>query len=578
MRLLALSIKNFKGVDEQGVRLEFAPITILVGPNNAGKSTLIQALHLAREVFCHNNLDPDKLEGCGDTVDLGNFINFVHKHEIDRIVSLRFDIDTDADNWPLPTYYDHILPQAWQSNHAQECDALLLRIKTVAIEIGLRWSRHYNMVIPAYQRNYINGHHLCTIDLGQVIGLELPPLDVSSLILGWPSNLEHYDAKDSTKGPESSLSQLVAPRTCEEALDAIPSILKPLIDLKKFLHSCNLPPEECNLLSVRYENIDSVPLRLTSSYFPDWSIALPAEIIMKSDSEGHNLGLANFSIALASSLILGPGQITKEVLDKFIHLGPLRDIPARNYLPQKTGIKSRWINGVAAWDSLSAASPEELKKINYWIAGEDGLNSGYQIHNKSCRQFDDYNLLGIMLHRSLAENDFDESLIPYLTKFLLQPPESRLVFKNIDSNVEVTPYNMGIGISQIIPVVVAACLAKRDAVIAIEQPELHIHPAWQTVLGDLFLKSVDKDDPPMLLLETHSEHLLLRILRRIRETTNRDLPDRFQPVTAGLISVNYVQINETGSTEINNLPITHDGDFARKWPHGFFTERTEELF
>lgn len=41
MRLTALTIKNFKGIDERGVRIEFAPITLLFGPNNAGKSTVI---------------------------------------------------------------------------------------------------------------------------------------------------------------------------------------------------------------------------------------------------------------------------------------------------------------------------------------------------------------------------------------------------------------------------------------------------------------------------------------------------------------------------------------------------------
>ena len=73
MRLTALTIKNFKGIDERGVRVEFAPITLLFGPNNAGKSTVIQALHLAREVFCHPDMDLDKVAIQGKGLDLGGF-------------------------------------------------------------------------------------------------------------------------------------------------------------------------------------------------------------------------------------------------------------------------------------------------------------------------------------------------------------------------------------------------------------------------------------------------------------------------------------------------------------------------
>ena len=55
MLLKALTLENFKGIREP-VRVEFAPLTLLFGPNNAGKSTIIQALMYAREVLERNNL------------------------------------------------------------------------------------------------------------------------------------------------------------------------------------------------------------------------------------------------------------------------------------------------------------------------------------------------------------------------------------------------------------------------------------------------------------------------------------------------------------------------------------------
>lgn len=57
----------------------------------------------------------------------------------------------------------------------------------------------------------------------------------------------------------------------------------------------------------------------------------------------------------------------------------------------------------------------------------------------------------------------------------------------------------------------------KKRLIAIEQPELHIHPRLQAAIGDLFVESIQKNGH-RFIIETHSEHLILRLLRRIRET------------------------------------------------------------
>lgn len=74
-------------------------------------------------------------------------------------------------------------------------------------------------------------------------------------------------------------------------------------------------------------------------------------------------------------------------------------------------------------------------------------------------------------------DDLDEGALPLLRDFLAQAPEIRLTLRNRTSGVELEPHDMGVGISQVLPVVVAATTAERGALVAIEQPELHIHPA-----------------------------------------------------------------------------------------------------
>lgn len=109
-------------------------------------------------------------------------------------------------------------------------------------------------------------------------------------------------------------------------------------------------------------------------------------------------------------------------------------------------------------------------------------------------------------------------------------------------------------------------------------PEAGLHPAWQVGLGDM-ANLASKQWP--LIFATDSEYMLLRILRRIRETESEDdrkaIPEELKLRHDEVCCV-YVQEDAAGRLIFDTLPITSEGDFARPWPDGFFDERTEELF
>lgn len=76
--------------------------------------------------------------------------------------------------------------------------------------------------------------------------------------------------------------------------------------------------------------------------------------------------------------------------------------------------------------------------------------------------------------------------------------------------------DVGSGIGYVLPVLIVLADIESDGVSIIEQPELHLHPKLQGDLGDLiFQKGLDVSP---LVIETHSEHLILRLLRRVRES------------------------------------------------------------
>jgi|GEM_PF-2404102 len=154
----------------------------------------------------------------------------------------------------------------------------------------------------------------------------------------------------------------------------------------------------------------------------------------------------------------------------------------------------------------------------------------------------------------------------------------------LPANIKVSLQDVGVGISQVLPVLMTA-FGEQESIVAVEQPEIHIHPALQAELADVFIESALGENKNTFLLETHSEHLILRLLKRVRESTEGDFSEWTEALKAACpdgirpedIAVIYVQPGDEGA-QIIELPITPDGDFSRPWPSGFFTERAKELY
>jgi len=130
--------------------------------------------------------------------------------------------------------------------------------------------------------------------------------------------------------------------------------------------------------------------------------------------------------------------------------------------------------------------------------------------------------------------------------------------------------DVGFGVSQVLPVVVECFYAPANSTVIVEQPELHLHPRVQSELADLFIEAIhareDNQDRNMqFIIESHSEHFLRRIQRRVAEGALA--PDE--------IALYYCEPGKDGSL-VQELPVDLFGEI-REWPNEFFGDELADM-
>ncbi len=265
------------------------------------------------------------------------------------------------------------------------------------------------------------------------------------------------------------------------------------------------------------------------------------------------------TLCLQLSLIPSDELSPLETLSNTTHIGPLRPEPLRVYNASEHNKSSA--AGLSAPFLISQGGERLEAEINKWFVR---LEIPYELR---CRKSDD-DLQG-----------------PLYTIYLIDQR----------TKAQVTLADVGFGISQLLPIVLQ-CIAPSlrsgrqilDKNISIvQQPEIHLHPRLQAELADLFIESISTntsrnaqigdDQTPSRrskassgvkwIIETHSEILLQRMLRRIREGR----------LSSSSLKVIYVEPSEEGSSCIE-MKVSAEGELITPWPNGFFDSQLDEVF
>lgn len=259
---------------------------------------------------------------------------------------------------------------------------------------------------------------------------------------------------------------------------------------------------------------------------PESCYAFPKELEGFVVTQPHNLEkFIPISPAFASTML-------EHLTNELFYIGPLRDYPARTYLWTGAAPKLIEADGSNTIQAIIADTRKQghlLKNINEWLLSMDLVD---EFHVES----------------------FDRDKNYYETQVKIKTKTSSLV-------------DSGFGVSQILPVITMMFFVPEGSIVLLEQPELHLHPSAQAKLADLFLH-VAETRKLQLIIESHSEHLLRRLQRRIAEADHAfATPDNIKTYFCNI---------ENGESKATPIEIDEYGQ-VKNWPDEFFGDITGDL-
>jgi len=546
--LTAIRVGNFKAFAESQL-IPVRPLTLIYGANSSGKSSILHSLILACHAQESGNLDVHRTNVGGESVDLGGFRQYVHRREANRRVEWGMDLDTRAFEGRLAELF------------APVKQVTMLLSLGIALDDQDRPLPEAVPEIHTYEL-FADGQSLLRMSRRMDGKLHLDRLDH-----------EHPVLREVVKAIVllSTTTETIHPEDFEGLDDAIADLVPEIV-----------------IGSTRF-----LPGGLAESnvFSPGGQ---PRLFTISRARRKEELGAAvrSFLPRKIDELLKGVSQVVARELTRLRYLGPLRSYPPRHLAFSQHHDPNWYAGGGYAWDEIR--HNEALRnKVNAWLGDQKRLKTPYRIAVRNLVSISDVEpyyemLIEDIVDRSLNPRNQEDERMDVFGEILYDVPEALekisrkikgvrdLVLVDERNGTEVSHRDIGIGVSQVLPVLVSA-FAETESIVAIEQPEIHLHPALQAELGDVFLESALGGNRNRFLIETHSEHLLLRIMRRMRETSSGTLPDGLPGVGPDDVCVLFVQPKGSSSV-VRHLELDEEGQLLDAWPGGFFEEGYRERF
>ncbi len=228
---------------------------------------------------------------------------------------------------------------------------------------------------------------------------------------------------------------------------------------------------------------------------------------------------------LISAIAFNTSEL-RDLLNSLSFIGPLREIPHKYYEIESETYKTVGPSGENMANLVRYNFEQYKVKINFWIK-----KFGFG----------------------------DELVIEKLSEDLFS-----ILFFEKRGNKKTRISNSGFGASQVLPLIVQAIIAEEQSLTIAEQPEIHLNPKLQCELADLFIEMANNGK--RIIVETHSEHLLLRLRRLIAE----------KKIDSDKVGIFFIDKKENESI-IKEISLQNNGYIdPNDWPKDFFGEALKE--
>lgn len=551
--MTSFSITNFKAFSTQQ-RVPLKPITLVYGQNSSGKSSLHQSLLLLKQTL-ESSENPDTLLiPKGNLVDLGGFREFINGHDVKKPFSFEIRMALPKEPRSLPgillnplensdakTFgirvemaYDEATSAAILSSlnfflgeHTEE----LFSFKAERQQVKQRYARRFGFSASApragvaecvLRLSKLNHQHPFWISLWSTV----KPYINREVLKHLSKQLEVLNQQlNKLRGPEfaglEEAPKIAGVKRIEKQLQECQELLTKLDGYSQSEFICDV---EKQIVKAVLLCRNFLPVGMTRHEKEEQTgiLAILEEV-----------GGFGYDLTSLTGLVIFSANALQNSLESTIYIGPLRDYPERHYI-------------------FSGNHSDQVGKSGKMVP--DVLFKRRDLLERVNQQME---LFGLDYELKVSSvNDRDSDLQDV---FALRLFDKR-------SQIHASILDVGFGISQILPIIVQSMLSTGKTLI-IEQPEIHLHPKLQADLGTLVATCSKEPFGNQFIIETHSQHLILRLQKLIRQGK----------LTPEDVAVIYVDRCDNGSQCIE-LRLDKDGDFIDNWPNGFFEEGYRELF